>query len=747
MTLSEKVAQLGSVLPGELLENGELSEKKAGEVLSDGIGHITKPGGESGFSPEKTARFVNSVQEFLREETRLGIPALIHEESLSGYMGVGGVAYPQIIGLSSSWNPGLIKEITEKIGERIRAIGGHQVLAPVLDIARDPRWGRVEETFGEDPYLVAWLGCSYIEGLQKGDLYATAKHFVAHGAPEGGRNHSPANITKRDLRENFLYPFEVAVKKTDIEAVMSAYNEIDGIPCSCSKELLTEILRDEWGFDGFVISDGHSIKMLQRTHGVARSDKEAAIKALEAGLDLEGPTTECFGEVLLNAVKSGQITEADIDSAVRRQLKAKIRKGLLDDSGPVDENDVGKHFKPEEGQELARRAAKGSIVLLKNEDDLLPLPAELDSVAVVGPNANSRRNLLGDYSYGGHMEKDDGLDSVVTLLEGIRAKVSPETKVSYAKGCEVRDNDKSGFERAISITEESELAIVAVGGKSGFGLFPPEGKTDNCGQTTGEGNDRTNLKLPGSQRQLLRELKNTGTPVVTVLVNGRPLAVTWVQDNLPAILEAWLPGEEGGNAIADVLFGDYNPSGKLPLTIPRNSGQIPMHYRRKPISKQRRYVFDEGQPLYSFGYGLSYTDFVYSDLKIYPSEVELNGMNVTVEISCKVENTGDIAGKETVQLYVSREYASVTRPEVELKGAAKVKLHPGEAKRVSFKLPTDLLAFYNADMELVIEPGTFKIQLGSSSDDIRLQEDLTVNGDKVCLDGMDYFFSETEVIG
>ncbi|MBS3737034.1 glycoside hydrolase family 3 C-terminal domain-containing protein [Candidatus Bipolaricaulota bacterium] len=728
MTLEEKVSQLGSALPGELLENGEFSEEKATKVLSNGIGHITKPGGESGFPPGRTAKFVNRIQKYLKEETRLGIPAMVHEECLSGYMGLGGTTYPQIIGLASSWNPGLVKAITTRIKDQIKAIGGHQVLAPVLDIARDFRWGRVEETFGEDPYLVATMGKSYIDGLQgegpeKGIL-ATIKHFCAHGEPEGGRNHCPVNVSERELRETFLFPFEVAVNNAGVKAVMSAYHDIDGVPCSCSNKLLTEILREEWGFDGFVISDGHSIKLLETTHSVAESEKHAAALALEAGLDLEGPTTECFGETLINAVREGLVERETVNRAVRRNLIAKYRRGLLEEKEEVDTGRIEKYFDGSERKDLARRAGRESIILLKNDNDLLPLKRDLESIALIGPNVDSRRNLLGDYAYGGHSENGQ-ISEVTTILEAINDKVCSKTDVYYAEGCKVRDDSRKGFDEAIKVAKRAEVAITAIGGKSGFGFFPPEGRENNYGQTTGEGNDRTDLKLPGVQKELLQEIHKTNTPIVAVLINGRPLSVNWSQRNLPAIVEAWLPGEEGGYAVADVLFGDFNPGGKLPVTIPKRVGQFPMHYRRKKVSKERRYVFTENEPLYPFGFGLSYTDFTYSDLEISPKRVD---PAASVEISCSVKNTGKIAGSEIVQMYIRDKVASITRPERELKGFEKIYLQPGESKKITFNLPKDLLGFYGRNMELVTEPGSFKAMIGRSSEDIELSGEFEVTG-------------------
>lgn len=744
MTIEEKVAQLGSVLPGELTTSGEFSENKARSVLGNGIGHITKPGGESGRSPEDTAKLINRIQDFLQEETRLGIPAMIHEESLSGYMGKGGKSYPQMIGLASSWDPDLVKRMTSSIKKKIRALGGHQVLSPVLDVARDLRWGRVEETFGEDPYLVATMGKKYIQGLQgKGPskgLFATGKHFGGHSIPEGGRNHSPVNVSQRELRENFLFPFEAAIKEVGIEAVMSAYHDIDGVPCSCSEELLTDTLREEWGFDGFVISDGHSIKMLNTEHAVARNDREAGYMALKAGVDLEGPTTECFGDEMVTAIREGDLPEELVDRAVRRNLKSKREKGLFSGKLKFKLDEVEKYFDRPSNDNLARNAGRESIVLLKNENDLLPLSRKLDSIAIIGPNADNKRNLLGDYAFGGHYDEEENGNEVITLLEGVQEKVSPTTTLDFVKGCEIQGSSQRNFEEALKAIKEKDVAIVAVGGKSGFGVFPPEGREQNFGQTTGEGNDRTTLQLPRVQQKLLREINETSTPVVAVLVNGRPLAIQWTKNHIPAIVEAWLPGESGGKAIADILFGDYNPSGKLPVTIPKNVGQCPMYYRRKTISKGRSYVFTENEPLYPFGFGLSYTSFEYRDLRIVPEKVEPSD---EVKVSCKVRNNGKMKGEEIIQLYLRDEFASITRPERELKGFEKVNLEPGEEKRVGFYIPTDLLAFYDRKMELLVEPGNFRVMVGSSSTDIKLTGEFEVIGSKRKIKSDRTFFSKS----
>ncbi len=744
MTLKEKVAQLGSVGPLKLMENGEISRECLDEFLKDGIGQITRIAGASAFEPEKAARAANVVQDYLEKNTRLGIPALLHEECLSGYMGKGGTTYPQAIGMASSWEPELIERITTEIRKQMRAIGSHLGLSPLADVARDPRWGRVEETFGEDQYLVAVMVTAYARGLQGENpaegVYATLKHFAGHGLPEGGRNHAPVNISERELRENFLFPYEAAIRTAGIKSVMNAYHDIDGIPCAASEELLTGVLRGEWGFDGIVVSDYISIEMLYSNHKVARSEKEAGIMALEAGLDIELPETVCYGQNLVEAVEEGLISEAVIDEAARRHLRAKFRLGIFE-KRYVETDRINTVFETIKQRELSREAACKSIVLLKNENKILPIKKDVKSIALIGPSADSTRNLLGDYAYSAHVDSKKDAVQVVSIKEGIENIVSEDTEIRYARGCGIMDRSEEGFAEAVKIASESEITVLVVGGKSGLsGLNEEHGKGDddlidfetgmtfsteisNTTDTTGEHHDRTDLRLPGVQQELVEAVQKTGTPLVVVLVNGRPLSIEWIAENVPAVVEAWLPGEEGGNAVAEVITGDYNPGGKLPVSIPRNVGQIPVNYNRKYMSHYRDYVFSNNRPLYPFGHGLSYSDFEYSDLKI--SRKELSGIT-DIEIEFSLKNTGQFAGDEVVQLYISDEYASRTRPVKELKGFKRLTLHPGECKRIKFSLSSEQLAFYDKNMELLLEEGDFKVMIGSSSEDIRLVDSFRV---------------------
>jgi len=711
MTLEEKVAQLGSVTLDSLLdEAGRFSVERARAVLRYGIGQITRVAGSGvrDLRPHEVASMVNAIQRFLVTETRLGIPAIVHEECLAGVMGRGATMFPHPIGLASTWDPELVERVASAIRSEMLAIGARQGLAPVLDVALDPRWGRVEETFGEDPYLVAVMGASYVRGLQGGNIasgvVATPKHFAGHSFSEGGRNIAPVHIGPREFREIFLLPFEAAVRVSNALSIMPAYHVVDGIPCHANRDLLTGILRDEWGFQGYTVSDYGGIEMLRNVHGVAGSDEEAAAQALLAGVDIELPRTRIYGEPLIQAVKKGLVSEADIDRAVSRVLRVKFLLGLFENPF-VDEAKVYAVVRSKEHRELSRRAARESIVLLKN-DGALPIPGWARSIAVVGPNADNPLALLGDYSYPVHLRRDP--EGVATILQSIRARAGGGVRVRYAPGCEdTACRSSSGFQEAIRAASESDFVVAVFGEVSGlFGRG-----------FSGEGNDRSTLKLPGLQEDLLVELCSTGTPVAVVLLNGRPLELERVSSRCSAILEAWYPGEEGGGAVAEILFGDHSPGGKLPISFPRSVGQIPAYYHRRP-SSFRDYVDASSRPLYPFGHGLSYTRFEYRNLRIQPEVVR---GEEHVEISFEVANVGEREGDEVAQLYIRDPVASVSRPIKELKGFKRVHLKPGEVRRVSIRVHVDQLAFYSRDLRLVVEPGLYEVLVGSSSEDIRLR--------------------------
>jgi beta-glucosidase len=746
MTIEEKVAQLNSIWVYEILDDMKFSFDKAKRLMSYGIGQITRLGGASNLSPRETVRIANQIQKFLIENTRLGIPALIHEESCSGYMAKGATIFPQTIGVASTWNNEIVEKMASVIREQMKAVGARQALAPLLDITRDPRWGRTEETFGEDPYLVMRMGVSYIRGLQTESLrkgiVATGKHFVGYGNSEGGMNWAPAHIPERELREVFLYPFEAAVKEAKLSSIMPGYHELDGVPCHKSKKLLNDILRKDWGFEGIVVSDYFAISQLYEYHHVTSDKKGAAKLALEAGVDVELPSTDYYGLPLRELIESGEIDIDFVNEAVKRVLKIKFELGLFENPY-INEEKAVEIFDTNEQRELAYKIAQESIVLLKNENNLLPLKKDLKSIAVIGPNADSIRNMIGDYAYPCHIESllemrendnvfntplPESLEAkdiyvpIVTVLQGIKAKVSSNTEVLYAKGCDVLNNSKDGFKEAVEIAKQADVAVVVVGDKSGL--------TDGC--TSGESRDRADLNLPGVQEELIKAIYETGTPVIVVLINGRPMSISWIAEKIPAIIEAWLPGEEGGRAVADVIFGDYNPGGKLPISIPQSVGQLPVYYYHKPSGGRSHwkgdYVELSTKPLYPFGYGLSYTEFSYTNLNISNRKVSLRDR--MVEISVDIKNTGTLKGDEVVQLYIHQEALSVTRPVKELKGFKRITLDAGEEKTVIFKLSIEQLGFYDENMEYVVEPGRVDVMIGSSSEDIRLRDYFEIVGEK-----------------
>jgi beta-glucosidase len=740
MNLEEKLAQLTSYWFNDLQINREPSPEKMRSLLGSGIGQISRIGGSSTLPPRGVAHAGNVIQHFLMEQTRLGIPAILHEECCLGYLGLGGTIFPQMIGLASSWNPDLVRRITTEIRRQMLAIGARQGLGPVLDIGCDPRWGRVEETFGEDPLLVTRFGVAYIRGLQgeekQSGVLATAKHFAAHSIPAGGLNCAPVQLGPRALWETFLMPYQGAIREAGVRSVMNAYHELDGEVVAASRAIMTDLLRGSLGFDGLVVSDYSAISMLQSFHHITTDLRTAAALALRAGIDLELPSRKCYGEPLRAALENGDVSGKDIDTAVGRILQAKFELGLFENPY-VDEGAVEACFETAPQRVLAGEAARQSIVLLKN-DGVLPL-AKLRTIAVIGPNANVSRNLIGDYSYlsmsellvlhpipglgNGEIPNEEQIHThsvkIATILEAIQVIAGAGTQVTYAPGCGVTGSDRSGFEDAARLASQADVTILVLGDKSG--LVP------DC--TCGETRDRAELGLPGVQEELAKAVVATGKPVVVVMVNGRPLSITWLADNASAILEAWLPGEEGGAAVAAVLFGAVNPGGKLPVSIARSAGQIPLTYNHTPSGGHSNWYGDymdlPAGPLYAFGHGLSYTTFEYSDLQISPEKAISGGR---VDISLSVNNTGKVAGDEVVQLYVCDESSSVPRPVIELKGFYRITLRPGERRKLTFHLPVNLLAFYDTERKLIVEAGTVRISLGSSSADLRLSGSLEIVG-------------------
>lgn len=756
MTLEEKVAQLGSVWVYELLTDKRPDADKLSAHLGAGIGHVTRVGGASDVAPKDYIDIANRIQRHLTEETRLGIPAVVHEECCSGLMTRGATLFPQAVGLASSWDPELIESVAGVIRRQARRVGAHHALAPVLDVTRDPRWGRTEETFGEDPYLVARLGCAYIEGLQGTDwserIIATAKHFVGYGASEGGMNWAPPHIPPRELRDVYLFPFEAAVRESGIRSVMNAYNELDGLPCGANRHLLTEVLRTQWGFEGTVVSDYFAVEMLRVYHLIARDKQEAARLALEAGIDVELPSRDCYGDPVLEAARSGAIPMELIDAAVERLLRQKFLLGLFE-RPYVEPAGDSVLFDTERDRAIARRAATRSIVMLKNENRLLPLENAYSRIAVIGPNADSTRNMMGDYAYPCHIEAMQDMKTafetagpedevsvdtepvpVVTTAEALRERLAPGVSVTTAEGCDVSDVSRTDFETAERIARESDVAVCVLGDRSGL--------VEGC--TSGEARDRASLLLPGAQQELLERVVATGTPTVLVLVCARPMDLRFAAQEVPAILLAWLPGEEGGNAVADVLLGETAPGGKLPISFPRSVGQVPAYHGHKPSGGRShwlgRYVEMDTSPLYPFGYGLTYGNVAVEQTAVDRAVLH-PGERLTV--TCRLRNTGTRAGEEVVQLYVRDLHSHVTRPVRELKGFRRVGLAPGAAVEVAITVSTYQLGFTDADMRHVLEPGEFELMIATSARDIVATHTVEVVGTVHDIAACRSYFSES----
>jgi len=689
MTLEEKVGQMCQYKYSK-------SPEKYEEMIKNGrIGSILN---ESGIE------LLNKLQKIAVEKSRLGIPLIFGHDVLHGYVTI----FPIPLALASSWDPDLIRKVASISAAEAASEGLNWTFAPMVDIARDPRWGRIAEGAGEDPFLGSVMAKAWVEGFQGKNLadpstvVACPKHYVAYGGAEGGRDYNTVDISERTLREVYLPPFKAAIVDAKAGTIMSAFNDLNGVPASANPYTLTKILRDEWGFEGFVVSDWNAIRELMN-HGIAGTPEEAAEEALTAGVDMD-MVGDVYQETLVRLVKEGKIPEKLIDESVRRILRIKFMLGLFE-RPYADPSLAKKIILSWENIEAAREAACKSIVLLKNEGDLLPLEKEIDSIAVIGPLADDKNEPLGPWSCIGKPE------NVVTVLEGIKNKVSEDTEVLYAKGCGIEDTSKEGFKEAVEIASRAKVAIVVVG----------ESK-----KMSGEAASRSSLDLPGVQEELVKEVYNTGVPVVEVLMNGRPLAISWSAEHVPAILEAWFLGIQAGNAIADVIFGDYNPGGKLPVSFPRTTGQVPIYYNHKSTGRPRfrcRYIDLPASPLFPFGHGLSYTQFEYENLRIEPSRIKVDG---ETEISVDVRNVGERTGDEVVQLYLRDEVASVTRPIKELKGFKRITLRPGEKRTVKFTINSEHLSFLNREMKRVVEPGTFQIMIGASSEDIRLNGVLEV---------------------
>jgi beta-glucosidase len=732
MTLEEKAAQMMCVWrekANTLIDAGgafDLQKAKKAFRKGRGIGQVGRPSDAGpGLNARAMAELTNAIQKFFIENSRLGIPVIFHEECLHGHAAPDGTSFQQPIALGATFNPALVERLFTMTALEARLRGTHQALTPVVDVAREPRWGRVEETYGEDPYLVSRMGIAAVRGFQgdghfrdKTRVIATLKHFAAHGQPESGINCSPVNVSERVLRETFLYTFKEAIQKGGAISVMASYNEIDGVPSHANRWLLRDVLRREWGFKGFVVSDYFAICELGTRgdvggHRVARDKKEGCAMAVNAGVNIELPDPDCNLH-LVELVRKGVLKEKQLDELVLPMLQWKFQMGLFEDPY-ADPDEAERVVGCEEHAELACRAARESITLVKNEGGLAPLDLNaIKTIAVIGPNAH--RTLLGGYS---SVPKHE-----ITVLDGIRAKVGKRAKVLYSEGCKITiggswvqdevvasdpDEDRKAIAEAIKVARKADVVVLAIGGNE---------QTSREAWSFTHLGDRPSLDLVGKQEELVRAVLATGKPVVALLFHGRPNSINYIAQNVPAIVECFYLGQETGRAVADVLFGDYNPGGKLPMTVPRSVGHLPAFYNHKPMAR-RGYLFDDATPLYPFGHGLSYTTFAISAPKLAKSRMARDG---ATRVSVEVTNTGAREGSEVVQMYIRDAFSTVTRPVKELKGFERVFLKPGETRTVSFDVGPESLAFYDIHMKYVVEPGEFVIMVGNSSCDADLQK-------------------------
>ena len=737
MTLEEKAAQMVCVWQKKtetlVDESGNFDPAKAQAAFGEGhgLGQVGRPSDAGGArdsaecrNARTMAELTNAIQKFFIEKSRLGIPVIFHEECLHGHAAIGGTSFSQPIGLGATFDPRLVEQLFTMTAAETRARGAHQALTPVVDVARDPRWGRVEETYGEDPYLVAQMGIAAVRGFQgdrtfrdKRHVIATLKHFAAHGQPESGTNCAPVNVSERVLRETFLRTFRRAIQEGGALSVMASYNEIDGIPSHANRWLLRKVLRKEWGFRGFVVSDYYAITELNyradvRGHAVATDKKEACRLAVEAGVNIELPEPDCYLH-LIELVREGVLKERQLDELVLPMLECKIRMGLFEDPY-VDPDEADRLVGCDAHRDLALQAARETITLLKNENGAAPLNLDtIKMIAVIGPNAN--RSLLGGYS---GIPKHN-----ITVLDGIRARVGGRAEVLYSEGCKITiggswvqddvlpsdpEEDRRQIAEAVKVAEKADVIVLAIGGNE---------QTSREAWAFWHLGDRARLEMVGRQDELMNAMVATGKPVIAFLFNGRPLAIGNVSQKAAAIFECWYLGQETGRAVAEVLFGDYNPGGKLPITVPRSAGHLPAFYNYKPTAR-RGYLFDDITPLYPFGFGLSYTTFSIANVRLEQETIAPNG---STRVMADLTNTGTRAGSETVQMYIRDRFSSVTRPVKELKGFERVSLQPGESRTVSFDITPDLLAFYDVEMNFTVEPGEFDIMVGNSSRDEDLQ--------------------------
>lgn len=720
MTLKEKIAQMQDISFSDLCTSDTIDFVKMDKRLK-GMSYGCIEGMD--LTAEQYAQDINLLQKYMVEKNRLGIPMLTTAEALHGCVHGGSTIFPQAIALGSTFNPSLINEMTKAITLELKAQGISQVLSPDLDLARELRWGRVEETYGEDPYLGGRMGVAYVKGFSENHIICTPKHFAAHGTPRGGLNLSSVAGGERELRSIYLKPFEAVIKEAHPLSIMNAYSSYDGIPMASSHHFLTDILRNEFGFKGYVYSDWGAVEMLYSFHHTAKNAGDAALQAVKAGLD-EEIWSDCF-EKLDSLVHSGALPIRYIDSAVSRILRAKFNIGLFEHPYP-DLADFKSEMHRPQAIQLAKEIARESIILLKNENKLLPLNKDnIKSIAVIGPSADNVQ--FGDYTW----TNDNKYG--ITPLQGMKALVGNKINLNYSKGCDTYSQNKEGFAEAVEAASKSDVAVLFVGSSSASPGYP------HPNATSGEGYDLSDLKLPGVQQDLIKAIKETGKPVIVVLVSGKPFAIPWVEKNIPAIIVQWYPGEQGGTAIAEVLFGKVNPSGKLNVSFPQSVGHLPVFYNYYPTDKGyyhrsgsidkpgKDYVFSSTDPLWAFGTGLSYTTFDYEAISL---SKESFTADETCHIAVTVKNTGNMDGKEVVQLYVRDKVSSVVTPIHELKRFEKVFIKSGESIKVTFDLPMSELALYNADMKKVVEPGEFELQVGTASDQIKLEKTIEVTGKK-----------------
>jgi beta-glucosidase len=707
MTTEEKIQQLDMYWGKEVTDmkghdGNSYSEEKTAKILG-----TTSIGSVHDYYP-LSSEYPNMIQKYAAEKTRLGIPVLFIEEGLHGYCGFGSTSFPIPLQLAGAWDTSLVHKVGHVIATETRAHGVDMILGPVLCLPRDPRWGRVEETYGEDPYLAALNGVAIVKGMQGNDVsksdavIAEPKHFAVHGIPEAGSNTSPVSVGERDARTSFLYVFEKAVRDGGALGIMAAYHELDGIPCVDNKWLLTDILRNEWGFKGFVLSDLGAIRMSLENHKVASDTSDALAQTFKAGMNMQfyDFKHDTFRRAMDSALIKKQLSEDDLNRAVHDILRVKFLLGLFDNP-IVDPALAAKVFHTDESQNLALKAAQESICLLKNDKNLLPVKMNNQSVAVVGSLAMS--TYLGGYS--------NSQGKGISIFDGLKQRAGNSLIINYEQGYTSESSTTPQAQlirNAVNLVKKSDIAIVVLGEDP---------------RKVGEGKDKANLDLDEPQMDLVKALYETGKPIVVVLFNGRPLTIGWVAKNIPSIVETWFSGEKGGLAIADVLLGNVNPSGKLPMTFPRSIGQVPFYYYHKPTSRHI-YVDEAATPLFPFGHGLSYTTFEYSDLRINPVKIPVNG---TTEVSVKITNTGKVEGTEVAQLYIRDVIGSVTTPVKALKGFDRITLKPGESGTVNFKIGSEQLSLWNREMKHVVEPGEFKLMVGSTSEDIRQTSSLWVS--------------------